>query len=144
MVYKEQLTRAKLGILALVAELGDVTRACKVLGISRSQFYAMKRAYETSGQEALTPKIRRKPEMPNRTPVPLEHQILSKTLEYQAVSYCSLAAKMKTEGISVTPSTIRYVWHRHGLSTRRDRIRWAKSQNHTASEANGERESTGV
>ena len=133
MVYEEQLGKAKLGILALVAELGDVTRACKLLGMSRSQFYAMKRAYETSGKEGLTPKIRRKPEMPNRTPAPLENQILSKTLEYQTISYFSLAAKLKSEGISVTPSRIRYVWHRHGLSTRRARIRWARSQNHTAS-----------
>jgi len=141
MVYKEQLIRAKLGILALVAEFGDVTKACKLLGISRSQFYAMKRAYETSGKEGLMPKIRRKPEMPNRTPAPLEDQILSKTLEYRTVSYSSLAAKMKSEGISVTPSTVRYVWHRHGLSTRRDRIRWVKSQTCTASVTKGERES---
>jgi len=133
MVYKEQLSKAKLGILTLVAELGDVTRACQLLGISRSQFYAMKRAYETAGKEGLAPRVRRKPEMPNRTPAPLEDQILAKTLEYQTVSYSSLAVKMKSEGIDVTPSRIRYVWHRHGLSTRRDRIRWARSQNHTAS-----------
>ena len=143
MVYEEQLSKAKLGILALVAELGEVTRACKLLGISRSQFYAMKRAYETLGKGGLAPKSRRKPEMPNRTPAPLENQILLKTLEYQAISYSSLAVKMKSEGISVTPSTIRYVWRRHGLSTRRARVRWAKSKNHSAS-ANGKRRSTVV
>jgi len=47
MTEKDQLIRAKFGILALAAEMKNVGRACKIARISRSQFYAMKKAYET-------------------------------------------------------------------------------------------------
>lgn len=123
---EEQLIKAKLGILALVGELKNVARACRLLGISRSQFYAMKSAYEIGGREGLAPRVRRRPVMQNRTPIHMEEQILWKTLEHKTISYLALAARMRAEGINVTPSTIRYVWQWHGLSTARARVRWAK------------------
>ena len=126
---KERLIRARLGILALAAELRNVARACKLAGLSRSQFYAMKKAYETYGKEGLAPRIRRKPEMPNRTPFLLEQQILTKTCENPALSYLRLAAIMRTQGISVSPTMVRYVWQRHRLSTRMARLEWIKKSN---------------
>ena len=35
---------------------------------------------------------------------------------------------MKLEGIVVTPTMVRYVWQRKGLSTRLARIQWVKRQ----------------
>lgn len=126
---REQLIRARLGILALAAEVKNVAKACKLAGVSRSQFYAMKKAYQAQGKEGLAPKIRRHPNMPNRTPVGIEQSILRKTFENPQVSYVKLADDMKNKGITVTPTMIRYVWQRHGLSTRSARLRWLKSHN---------------
>jgi hypothetical protein len=125
----EQLIRARIGILALAAELKNVARACQLAGVSRSQFYAMKKAYETYGKEGLAPRVRRKPTMPNRTPVSIEDQILLKTHANPTVSYSRLAGQMTLEGITVTPAMVRYVWQRHELSTRSVRIRWVKKRN---------------
>ena len=129
MTSREQLIRAKLGLLAMVAELKNVTRGCKLAGVSRSQFYAMKKAHEIYGKEGLAPRVRRKPSMPNRTAVPIEEQILLKTRANPTVSYIRLAGLMTLEGISVTPAMVRYVWQRHGLSTRSARLRWVKRRN---------------
>jgi len=129
MTTHDQLIRARLGILAIAAELKNVARACRLAGVSRSHFYAMKKAYETHGKEGLAPKIRRKPTMPNRTPVPIEDRILLTTYGNPAVSYIRIAGRMTLEGISVTPAMVRYVWQRHGLSTRSARIRWLKKRN---------------
>jgi transposase len=126
---KEQLIRARLGILALAAEFKNVARACKLAGVSRSQFYAMKKAYETYGKEGLAPRIRRKPEMPNRTPAPLEERILLQTRRHPIVSYIRLAGEIQSEGIGVTPTMVRYVWQRHGLSTRSARLEWVNTSN---------------
>jgi transposase len=126
---KEQLIRARLGILALAAQFKNVARACKLAGVSRSQFYAMKKAYETYGKEALAPRDRRKPTMPNRTPVPIEEQILLRTHTNPTISYLRLAGYMKSEGINVTPAMVRYVWQRHGLSRRSGRLQWVKRRN---------------
>ena len=113
----------------MAAELKNVAKARKLAGVSRSQFYAMKRAYKTYGREGLAPRPRRKPQMPNRTPAETEGQIILQTLENPKVSYIRLAESMKVNGITVTPTMVRYVWQRHGLSTRAARIQWARKQN---------------
>jgi transposase len=126
MTIRDQLIRARLGILAMAGELKNIAKACKIAGVSRSQFYALKKAYELHGMEGLAPRIRRKPEMPNRTPAVLEEQILLQTRKHPLISYVRLAGEMKSEGGSVTPTMVRYVWQRHGLSTQPARRAWAK------------------
>jgi len=126
MTTREQLIRARLGILAMAAELRNTAKACKLAGVSRSQFYAMKKAYELYGREGLAPRVRRKPEMPNRTPAQLEEQILLQTRKCPHISYVRLAGEMRSEGGNVTPAMVRYVWQRSGLSTRLARLAWAK------------------
>jgi len=126
MTTRDQLIRARLGILAMAAELRNTAKACKLAGVSRSQFYAMKKAYELYGREGLAPRVRRKPEMPNRTPAQLEEQILLQTRKCPHISYVRLAGEMRSEGGNVTPAMVRYVWQRSGLSTRLARLAWAK------------------
>ena len=126
MTTRDQLIRARLGILAMAAELKNIAKACKIAGVSRSQFYAMKKAYELHGKEGLAPRMRRKPEMPNRTPPVLEEQILLQTRKNPLISYIRLAGEIKSEGGSVTPTMVRYVWQRHGLSTQSARRAWVK------------------
>jgi transposase len=126
MTTRDQLIRARLGILAMAAELKNIAKACKIAGVSRSQFYAMKKAYELHGKEGLGPRTRKKPEMPNRTPAMLEEQILLQTRRNPLMSYIRLAGEMKSEGGSVTPTMVRYVWQRHGLSTQSARRAWVK------------------
>jgi len=127
MTTREQLIRARLGILAMAAELRNTAKACKLAGVSRSQFYAMKKAYELYGKEGLAPRVRRKPLMPNRTPAELEKQILLETHKHPHISYVRLAGKIRAEEAHVTPTMVRYVWQRHGLSTRLARLAWIKS-----------------
>ena len=129
MTTRDQLIRARLGILAMAAELKNIAKACKIAGVSRSQFYAMKKAYALYGKEGLAPRARRTPEMPNRTPAQLEVQILLQTRKHPLISYVRLAGKMKSEGGTVAPTTVRYVWQRHGLSTRSARLEWIRSLN---------------
>jgi len=133
MTTRDQLIRARVGILAMAAELKNIAKACKVAGVSRSQFYAMKKAYEIQGKEGLAPRVRRKPAMPNRTPAPLEEQILIHTHKHPLFSYVRLAGKIKSEGREVTSTMVRYVWRRHGLSTRSARLEWAKLLNSSVS-----------
>jgi hypothetical protein len=132
MTTHEQLIRARFGILAMAAELKNIARACRLAGVSRSQFYAMKKAYALYGKEGLAPRARRKPEMPNRTPAQLEIQILLQTRKHPLISYVRLAGEMQSEGGTVTPATVRYVWQRHGLSTKSARRAWAKLTNNYA------------
>ena len=51
MTSREHLIRARLAILTMAVELENVARACKLAWMSRSQFYALKKAYEKFGKE---------------------------------------------------------------------------------------------
>jgi hypothetical protein len=126
---REQLIKARLGLLSMAAEIQNVAKACRFAGVSRSQFYAMLKSYKTHGREGLAPQPRRKPQMPNRTPASLESRILLKTHTNPIVSYVRLAELMRAEGIAVTATMVRYVWQRHGLSTRSMRVHWVKKRN---------------
>ncbi len=124
MSIREQLIKARLGILALADELKNIPKACRLAGGSRSHFYEIKTAYETFGKEGLGPKVRRKPRMPNQTPPELERQILAMTEPYPRYSYFSPADQVKLVGIGVSAAAVRYLWQRHRFPTRFARLFW--------------------
>ena len=129
MTTRDQLIRARLGILTMAAEFKNIAKACKLAGVSRSQFYAMKKAFQAYGKDGLAPRVRRKPLMPNRTPASLEERILLHTRKNPLASYVRLAGEMKSDEGSVTPAMVRYVWQRHGLSKRSARVEWTRGSN---------------
>lgn len=76
---REKLIKARLGMLAPAEELQNISLVCRKAGISRSQFYEIKEAYEKWGAKGLSPQLRRKPGMPNQAPPELEAKILVMT-----------------------------------------------------------------
>ena len=61
----EQIIKHKLGLLNLAAELGNVSKARQVMGLSRDTFYRYKQAVEDGGVESLLQRGRRKPNLKN-------------------------------------------------------------------------------
>ena len=52
----ERIIKHKVGLLNLAEELGNVSQACKVMGMSRDTFYRYKAAVEDGGVEVLLEK----------------------------------------------------------------------------------------
>ena len=46
-------TKRKLSLLQLAAELGNVSKACRVMGYHRDSFYEIKHAFQMGGTAAL-------------------------------------------------------------------------------------------
>ena len=72
-----QSTKRKLSLLQLAEELGNVSKACKIMGYHRDTFYEAQKAFKVGGVSALVEK-RRGPKNPhpNRVPQAVEQRIL--------------------------------------------------------------------
>lgn len=80
----QKLIKNKMGLLNLAEELGNVSKACKVMGYSRDTFYRYKELVSEGGIENLTEKTRRKPNIKNRIDETVEEAVSHLAIEFSA------------------------------------------------------------
>ena len=119
----ERVIKHKLGLLNLAEELGNVSKACQVMGLSRDTFYRYKSAVEDGGVEALLERDRRRPNIKNRTDERTERAVMDYALEQPAHGQVRTSNELRKRGFFVSPSGVRGVWLRHGLAKFRDRLK---------------------
>ena len=118
-----QSTRRKLSLLQLAEELGNVSKACRVMGYHRDTFYEVRRAFQVGGVQALVEKTRgpQSPH-PNRVEPEVEEKILAYALDHPTHGQQRVANELRLQGMNVSPTGVRSVWLRHGLETRHRRL----------------------
>src|SRR5438128_6228155 len=70
MTQEQKIIRAKLGLLELAKQLGNVSQACKMMGYSRDSFYWFKELYDKGGELDV------KPILKNRTAPEIEQAVV--------------------------------------------------------------------
>ena len=120
---REKVIKHKVGLLNLAEELGNVSRACKVISLSRDTFYRYKAAVDEGGVEALVDSNRRQPNPKNRIDSVVEEAVIAYALEQPAHGQVRASNELRKRGISVSPTGVRGAWMRNNLACFRDRFR---------------------
>ena len=118
----ERIIRHKVGLLNLAEELGNVSRACRVMGVSRDTFYHYKDAVDSGGFESLIEKDRRKPNLHNRVDDRNESAVVAYAVDFPAHGQVRASNELRKLGVFVSPSGVRCIWLRNELSCFKDQL----------------------
>ena len=113
----------KIGLLNLAQELGNVSKACKMMGFSRDTFYRYQHAKEEGGVEALFEANRRKPNVRNRVEQHVEDAVCKMALDQPAFGQTRVSNELRKEGLFISPAGVRCVWMRHDLESFKKRLK---------------------
>ena len=109
-------------LLELAVELGNISLACRQMGISRTRYYQWRRAADCYGLEALWPKDRRRPQQPNETPTHVVADLLTIAVVEPTLGCRQYADRLFELGYEIGKTTVQRILVDHGLGRRRQRI----------------------
>ncbi len=122
MTATKKLAHKRLTLLQLAEKLGNISKACRMHKVSRSQFYEYKRSFQQHGLEGLVDK----PPVPGSHPSQLSkkttNRIIALSLEHPAFGQQRIADQLALEGVSVCPTSVRNVWLKEDLETKYKRL----------------------
>lgn len=119
----DKIIKHKVGLLNLAEELGNVSKACQMMGLSRDTFYRYRDAVEDGGIEALFDANRRRPNPKNRVDEATEAAVVAYALEQPAHGQVRASNELRKRGVFVSASGVRCIWLRHDLACFKARLK---------------------
>lgn len=123
MTSDQYIIQRKVNILELGATLGNISDACRKLGVSRQHYYDIKQAIAEDGIEGLLEKSRRSPRVGNRVAPEIEQRILDYSLEFPTHGQTRVSNELRRQGIILSPGGVRSIWQRHRLERKGFRLK---------------------
>jgi hypothetical protein len=109
-------------LLDLAEELGNVSLACRLMGISRTRYYEWKNKADAYGLEALMPKERRRPQHDHETPTHVIADLMAIVVVEPTLGCRQLADRLDELGYSISKSTVQRILVDHGLGRSAQRV----------------------
>lgn len=117
------IIKHKAGLLNLAEELGNVSKACKIMGVSRDTFYRYQELAEEGGIDALVNQNRRVPNLKNRADEATERAVVEYAVEFPAHGQHRTSNELRKKGVFISGSGVRSIWQRHDLENFRKRLK---------------------
>lgn len=129
MTQDQYIIQRKINIIELGETLGNISEACRKLGVSRQHYYDIRNAIQEDGIEGLLEKSRKSPRIGNRVAPEIEQRLLDYSLEYPTHGQVRASNELLRLGVRLSPGGIRSIWLRHGIEKKALRLkrleRWA-------------------
>lgn len=122
MTVQQKIISNKLGLLNLAEELGNVSKACKVMGFSRDTFYRYRELMNEGGIDALVEKTRKRPNRKNRTDEETEKAVLTMSDLHPAMGPLRVSNELRKTGVFISSTGVRGIMLRHNLETFQKRL----------------------
>lgn len=117
-----KIVKHKIGLLNLADELGNISKACKLMGVSRDTFYRYQDAAKNGGVEALLEKSKRVPNPKNRVDPAIEEAVVEYATEFPAHGQTRVSNELRKRSVFVSASGVRSIWLRHHLESFKKRL----------------------
>ncbi len=118
----EIIYQRRIAVLEYAARSGNVAETCRVFGISRTRYYEWKKVADSYGLDALMPKERRSPQMPEATPTHVVERLLTLAVLEPTIGCRQYADRLGDQGFPIAKSTVQKILVTHGLGRRGDRL----------------------
>lgn len=117
------IIKHKAGLLNLAEELGNVSKACKIMGVSRDTFYRYQELAQDGNLDALINRSRRTPNIKNRVDDATENAVIDYAIAEPAHGQHRTSNELRKKGVFVSGSGVRSIWLRHGLENFKKRLK---------------------
>lgn len=123
MTLADSVLQFRLHAITRATEVGNVSRVCRELGISRTIFYRWRKRYLRYGPDGLLPTCRgARRGRPPKVPVQTERRVIAQALAWPTWGPKRIAAQLAREGIQVAATTAYRILCRAGLGTTKERL----------------------
>lgn len=109
-------------VLEHAEKSGNVAETCRVFKVSRKTFYKWRRRAEAYGTDALLPKGRRAPQMPNATPTHVVERLLTLAVNEPTIGARRYADRLGDDGFVISRTTVQKLLNDHGMGRRAQRV----------------------
>jgi hypothetical protein len=109
-------------LLNLAEELQNVSKACKIMGVSRETFYRYQELVGTDGLDGLINRNRRTPNIKNRVDEVIEQAVISYAVDFPAHGQHRTSNELRKRDVFVSGSGVRSIWLRHKLENFKGRL----------------------
>lgn len=123
MTQSQYIISRKTNILELGRTLGNISEACRKLGISRQHYYDIREAIAQEGLEGLLEKSRKMPRIGNRVAPEIEQKLLDYSLEFPTQGQTRVSNELKKQGVNLSPGGVRSIWIRNDLEVKAKRLK---------------------